>query len=103
MEHCLVLQHLLEKYSSKGPASLYAGFIYLREAFDSMSRQMLWQRLCSSSIDKRLLYLVQGFQEETYLKVRCSLHGLSAKVNQSKLLRESEKAACWLLCYLFTL
>ncbi|XP_015271973.1 PREDICTED: unconventional myosin-VI, partial [Gekko japonicus] len=69
LDHCLMLQHLIEKYGSGGQTSLYAVFVDLKAAFDTVSRSRLWGKLQASTIDKRLLFLVQAIHEQTALRV----------------------------------
>ena len=57
-DHCIVLNHLAEKYMGCHGNGLFAAFIDLKSAFDSIPRGKLWEKFYSSSIDKRLLYLI---------------------------------------------
>ena len=59
-DHCIVLNHLAEKYMGCHGNGLFAAFIDLKSAFDSIPRGNLWEKLYSSSIDKRLLYLIRS-------------------------------------------
>lgn len=75
IDQCFVLQHLIEKYISNKVTSLYAAYIDLKAAFDSISRVKLWEKLEASNIDRRLLFLIQALHRNTTLKVRCSIQG----------------------------
>ena len=75
LEHCLILQHLIEKYASKNVTSLYAAFVDLKAAFDSIPRAQLWAKLENSTVDKRLLALIRMLYRNTTLRVRYSRQG----------------------------
>ena len=80
-DHALILRHLVDKYTKKPRGSLFAAFIDLRSAFDLISRDRLWSKLESSSIDRRLLLLMYKLHENTTLRIRCNKEGqLSDKV-----------------------
>ena len=98
IDQCLVLQHLIEKYSSSKIASLYVAFIDFRAAFDSISRTKLWEKLETSTIDRRLLYLIRMLYEGTSLKVRYTSQGHVSKAIETE---KGVKQGCILAPSLF--
>lgn len=75
LDQCVILDHLISKYSSKNPVSLYAAFIDFRSAFDSISRNILWAKLRDSKIDKRLLFLIRALHKNTTIRVKLNPQG----------------------------
>ncbi|XP_029140766.1 cytochrome P450 2J2 [Protobothrops mucrosquamatus] len=69
INQCLVLHHLIEKYASNRPVSLYAAFIDLKAAFDTVTRTKLWEKLEAASIDHRVLHLLHALHNKTSLKI----------------------------------
>lgn len=57
---------------SKGTSSLYVAFMDLKAAFDSFSQAKLWDKLESSSIDKRFSFLIRSLHAHTSLRVKCN-------------------------------
>uniref|UniRef100_A0A803T0U9 ribonuclease H n=1 Tax=Anolis carolinensis TaxID=28377 RepID=A0A803T0U9_ANOCA len=98
IDQCIVLQHLIEKYTSQRTSSLYAAFIDFRAAFDSISRIKLWEKLGSTSIDKRLLQLIRSLHEGTTLKIRCSSQGHLTRAVETE---KGVKQGCTLAPLLF--
>ncbi|CAI7935250.1 Fatty acid hydroxylase domain-containing protein, partial [Podarcis lilfordi] len=67
---CLFLYHLARKYSSPPRGYLCAAFLDLKAAFDSVPRNILWEKLAKLGIDRRLLWLISQLHEADY---RCPL------------------------------
>ncbi|XP_061472647.1 uncharacterized protein LOC133380093 [Rhineura floridana] len=61
----LVLQHLVEKYSSPKGGALFTAFIDLKSAFDLVSRERLWEKLKDTNMDRCLLCLIHCLYEKT--------------------------------------
>ncbi|ETE59702.1 hypothetical protein L345_14564, partial [Ophiophagus hannah] len=60
------------------------------KAFDLISRNTLWEKLKLTTIDKRLLYLIQKLYANSTLKVRCNPRGtLSSLSNRNHLSRST--------------
>uniref|UniRef100_A0A670HL80 ribonuclease H n=1 Tax=Podarcis muralis TaxID=64176 RepID=A0A670HL80_PODMU len=75
IDHCFILAHLIDKYANKTRGTLYAAFIDLKAAFDSISRVKLWAKLNVTNIDKRLLFLIKSLYKDSKLYVRTSVNG----------------------------
>lgn len=75
IDHCFTLAYFIDKYAKKSRGVLYAAFIDLKAAFDSIPRARLWDKLSTSSIDKRLLFLISCLYKDTVLHVRTSSNG----------------------------
>ena len=100
IDHCLVLSHLIGKFSRRKRSKLYTAFLDLKGAFDSVSRGLLWEKLESTSLDKRLLFLIKRLYTYTSCQVRCSTSGrLSSKIITNK----GVKQGCILAPFLFNL
>uniref|UniRef100_A0A803TV69 ribonuclease H n=1 Tax=Anolis carolinensis TaxID=28377 RepID=A0A803TV69_ANOCA len=79
IDHCIVLNHLAEKYQKRPYKGLYTAFIDLKAAFDSVPRNLLWQKLQETTIDKRLLWLIKSLYSDTTTQVRCGVQGNLSK------------------------
>lgn len=75
LDCCLVLYYLAEKYTSLPKGIFLQAFVDFNSTFDLISTERLWQKLQESSMDKRLLVLIQTLYSNTSLKVRCSPWG----------------------------
>jgi sorting nexin-29 len=61
-DHIFLLQHLIDKYRSKRK-SLFACFIDLSKAFDTINRDRLWSRLDKIGIRGRMLQALKSYYE----------------------------------------
>ena len=60
--HAFVLQHLIDKYKRRGKR-LYCCFVDLAKAYDSVPRDLLWQRLHDVGVRGRMLHAIKGLYE----------------------------------------
>uniref|UniRef100_A0A670JKF7 Reverse transcriptase domain-containing protein n=1 Tax=Podarcis muralis TaxID=64176 RepID=A0A670JKF7_PODMU len=74
-DHAIVLYHLARKYSSPPRGYLCAAFLDLKAAFDSVPRNILWEKLAKQGIDRRLLWLISQLHEGTLARVRLTPAG----------------------------
>lgn len=74
LDHCITIQHFIEKYATNCPIPLYAAFVGLKTAFDSIKKLKLWASLEASSKDSQFILLLHGLHNNTL----CSL-GLTGK------------------------
>ena len=100
LDHCVTLTHLVNKYSKKNRTKLFVGFLDLKGAFDSIPRDLLWDKLADLNIDKRLLYLIRKLYSCTSCQVRLTSQGkLTSKITINK----GVKQGCILAPFLFNL
>ena len=100
LDHCVVLSHLINKYTKKGRSRLFTAFLDLKGAFDSIPRELLWDKLYRMNIDKRLLSLIRQMYTSTSCQIKCSLIGkLTPKISTNK----GVKQGCILAPCLFNL
>ncbi|XP_062831915.1 ras-GEF domain-containing family member 1A isoform X1 [Anolis carolinensis] len=74
IDNCFVLNHTIAKYVSRGK-QLYAAFIDLSAAFDTVNRETLWKKLTDLNMEPRLLALIKALYTNTFLKVRFGTQG----------------------------
>jgi hypothetical protein len=60
--HAFVLQHLIEKYKRRGKR-LFCCFVDLAKAYDSVPRDLLWQRLHDVGVRGRMLHAIKGLYD----------------------------------------
>jgi hypothetical protein len=60
--HAFVLQHLVEKYKRRGKR-LFCCFVDLAKAYDSVPRDLLWQRLHDVGVRGRMLHAIKGLYD----------------------------------------
>ena len=70
LDHALLLSHLVEKYSIHHKSSLFAAFVDLQGAFDSVNRSLLWDKLSQWGIDPRLLFLLRRLHSSNTCQIR---------------------------------
>lgn len=99
-DHCLILTHLDEKYTSPLRGRLYVAFIDLKRAFDTIPRSSLWGKLERTSIDKKLLWLIKNLYSSYAALVHC---GDKGKVLKCFHLERGVKQDCLLAPLLFNL
>uniref|UniRef100_A0A670IUV5 ribonuclease H n=1 Tax=Podarcis muralis TaxID=64176 RepID=A0A670IUV5_PODMU len=75
MDHCLTLYHLASKYTAPRQGHLFAAFMDLEAAFDSIPRQRLWSKLAHLGIDPHLLSLIISLYSNTTARVRIGPNG----------------------------
>jgi hypothetical protein len=63
--HAFVLQHLIEKYKRRRPGEkhLFCCFVDLAKAYDSVPRDLLWQRLHDVGVRGRMLHAIKGLYD----------------------------------------
>lgn len=59
LDCCLVLYYLAEKYTSLPKGTFLQAFVDFNSAFEQILTERLWQKHQESSMDKRLLVLIQ--------------------------------------------
>ena len=100
LDHCAVLTHLITKYNGRYGKKLYAAFLDLKGAFDSIPRDLLWDKLALMKVDDRLLYLLRKLYSQTSCQVRYTrLGNLTPKIITNK----GVKQGCVLAPFLFNL
>lgn len=91
---------LISKYALNVPGTLYAAFIDLRAAFDSVSHARLWNKLNSTSMPKRLLKLIMNLYTGNSLYVKLNKDGaISRPISVERGVRQE----CVLAPHLFNL
>lgn len=100
IDHAIILYHLARKYSSPTHGLLCAAFIDLKAAFDSISRELLWEKLAKWGIEKRLLWLLIKLHEGTAARVRLTPEG---DLTNSVPINKGVRQGCILAPYLFNL
>jgi Reverse transcriptase (RNA-dependent DNA polymerase) len=60
--HAFVLQHLIDKYKRRGKR-LFCCFVDLAKAYDSVPRDLLWQRLHDVGVRGRMLHAIKGMYD----------------------------------------
>lgn len=100
LDHELLLSFFAEKYSTYFKGKLCVAFIDLRGAFDSVNRELLWNKLASWGVDLRLLFLIRKLHSSNYCQVWTNQSGsLSDKIPVTKGVRQG----CILAPLLFNL
>ena len=100
LDHVLLLYHLAEKYSIYHKARLFAAFVDLRGAFDSVNRNLLWDKLNNWGIEPRLLFLLRRLHSSNICQIRLpNSYELSDKLLVDKGVRQG----CVLAPLLFNL
>jgi Reverse transcriptase (RNA-dependent DNA polymerase) len=61
--HAFVLQHLIEKYKKRRQKHLFCCFVDLAKAYDSVPRDLLWQRLHDVGVRGRMLHAIKGLYD----------------------------------------
>jgi Reverse transcriptase (RNA-dependent DNA polymerase) len=61
--HAFVLQHLIEKYKKRSQKHLFCCFVDLAKAYDSVPRNLLWQRLYDVGVRGRMLHAIKGLYD----------------------------------------
>lgn len=74
-DHCVILNHLVNKYRKDRGHKLFAAFLDLKAVFDSVPRELLWKKLLDSGMDKRLLFLIKKLHHNMTCQVRLSREG----------------------------
>ena len=98
LDHCLVLDYLVQKYVSQAKGTLFAAFVDLKAAFDSVDRERLWEKLAITTIDKRLLFLMFKLYENTSVQIKYSSEGNLSKSIQTQ---RGVRQGCLLAPFLF--
>uniref|UniRef100_A0A803TJP4 ribonuclease H n=1 Tax=Anolis carolinensis TaxID=28377 RepID=A0A803TJP4_ANOCA len=75
IDQCFTLNHIIRKYTKQNNSHVFAAFIDLSAAFDSINRNRLWGKLQNSDIDRRLLRLIQELYTNTEMRVRVGRNG----------------------------
>ena len=65
-----ILQHTVERETQKKREKVYAMFVDLKVAFDTVQREKLWRDMEKSGIEKSLIERVKEIWEETRNVVR---------------------------------
>lgn len=100
IDHCLVLDYFVYKYAKYWKKSLYAAFVDLKAAFDSVSRSRLWAKLANMGINRRLLLLMIKLHENNTLQIRLAQDGrLSREIPVQRGVRQG----CLLAPFLFNI
>ena len=100
LDHCAILAHFANKYSKKDGPKLFAAFLDLKGAFDSIPRDLLWVKLLKLKLDKRLLYLIRNLYSSTSCQVKLTPFGsLTKKIP----INRGVKQGCILAPFLFNL
>jgi hypothetical protein len=64
------LQHAIDKHTGRRGSPLYCCFVDLIAAFDSVPREVLWQRLHSLGVRGRMLGAVQALYADAKLAIK---------------------------------
>ena len=100
LDHVLTLYHLAAKYTWAKQGKLYAAFLDLQTAFDSIPRSRLWEKLSEMGMDSRLLHLIRNLYTNTSCQIRGTSDGkLSVRIPTNK----GVKQGCVLAPHLFNL
>lgn len=75
IDHCLTLAFLANKYLKSKGENLYAAFIDLKSAFDSIPRDLLWGKPKTVGMEPHLLYLIKKLHNITSGVVKMSPDG----------------------------
>ncbi|KAF4530296.1 hypothetical protein B566_EDAN017759, partial [Ephemera danica] len=59
-DNLFVLDHLIKKYLSKKKGKLYCAFVDFQKAFDTVDRQILWQKLWDMGCSSRMISALMG-------------------------------------------
>lgn len=70
LDHAFTLSFLAQKYSIHHKTNLFAAFIDLQGAFDSINRALLWKKLLNWGIGQRLLFLLQQLHSHNNCQIR---------------------------------
>lgn len=99
-DHAFLLTFLAEKYSLFYKSSLFVAFIDLQGAFDSVNRNLLWNKLENWGIDHRLLFLLRQLHSQN----RCQIRIPSSNVLSSSFpINKGVRQGCILAPLLFNL
>ena len=75
-DHILTLKTVIKKYVTHGHKKIYACFVDLKKAFDSIPHKLLFEKLRQLGLDGGMLSLV----ENIYRKTKCAVKGEGNKV-----------------------
>ena len=70
IDNVYILNHLIEKEIKKKLGKMYALFVDLRAAFDSVDRKKLWECMREKGISERLVRRIEEIYSETKNRVR---------------------------------
>uniref|UniRef100_A0A803T6E7 Reverse transcriptase domain-containing protein n=1 Tax=Anolis carolinensis TaxID=28377 RepID=A0A803T6E7_ANOCA len=100
IDQCLTLYFLAQQAITGPTKHLFVAFVDLAATFDSIDRNLLWQKLTNTNIDKCLLFLIKALYSDTTARIRVGTSGsLTDAIHTSK----GVKQGCLLAPTLFIL
>ena len=97
-DHLLTLKAVVKKYVTKGANKIYACFVDLKKAYDSINHQKLFTHLRKLGLNGKLLDLV----ENIYSKTKCAIK-VNGKITNSFKYAKGVRQGCPLSCLFFNL
>ena len=97
-DHLITLKAIVKKYVTKGQNKLYACFIDLRKAYDSIDHKKLFNHLRKLGLNGKLIDLVENFYEKT----KCAIK-IKGKITNFFKFGKGVRQGCPLSCLLFNL
>ncbi|XP_015440284.1 PREDICTED: uncharacterized protein LOC107195037 [Dufourea novaeangliae] len=65
MDSAYILHHIIQRETTKKRGKVYAFFVDLKAAFDSVKREQLWEQMFNRGIEKGLIEAVREIYQET--------------------------------------
>lgn len=90
MDNVTTLQMTLQNRLRQAGGKVYGLFVDFRRAFDSVSHQLLWQKLLSIGVSYKLIRIIKSLYDRSSLRIRTT-EGISTPVDVSEGVLQGEK------------